>query len=272
MDNCKNNRRQPYEGNVFKYYSAQRDSFFDDFFVRFSQKRVLNDNRECRPRFYFDNTYNINHTLAIQYVNEHYPHCTDAVKNKLIPQIEKSINWPMRILKAYVRTLNKLGIFSLAKTQYNLHLWNNYAKDGFCVEFDFNSPFFHPRENDSIGLGELYPVIYSDNPIIFDAQKFVEHGHNDYLSIDVFYQKTPKWREEDEVRIIRFRCFADKQEDSDRVSLFMVPKDSIVAVYFSQYATSYFIDECVKKIYINLPETPVYHVTDIINQKLSRII
>lgn len=43
--------------------------------------------------------------------------------------------------KSYNDKLEMIGILSLAKTQYNEYLWDNYAKDGFCIEFDEKTTF-----------------------------------------------------------------------------------------------------------------------------------
>lgn len=188
-----------------------------------------------------------------------------------VRHFRRTFNWKDEIIKSYNNHLDIIGIFSLSKTQFNSHLWENYAEDGFCVEFDYRSDFFSRRSPDITGTGELYAVNYSNTPIVFDARKFFSSEHNDYMQLEVFYQKTTKWFLEDEVRIIRFRCLADQQSDEGRVSLFEIPKCAILSVYFSQTATSSFIKENTPVIRKNLGNIPVYRIVDVTTKRVEPI-
>ena len=106
----------------------------------------------------------------------------------------------------------------------------------------------------------MYSVDYSDVPIEFDARMFFNSLDNDYMQLKVFYQKKDEWHLEDEVRIIRFRCLADKQLNEGRISLFKIPQAAIKAIYFSPTATDDFIKKSIPQIREKLVDTPIYKV------------
>ena len=261
-----------YEGAVFKYYNADRKNFFDDLMVRFTQTVDLNDPLECLPKFEYFCDNDVRTHRAIEVFERNYPNCNSPSKRKqFIRTFLREFNWKKEIKKTYKKHLDILGIFSLTDSQFNEHLWTNYARDGFCIEFDHQSDFFSMRSGDVPGTGELYRVSYSDEPIIFDAKKFFQQEAGNYIQLKVFYQKTNKWYPESEVHIIRFRCLADKTSNNGQVSLFQIPNDAIRAVYFSPRAHDTLINEIQNKMKQTIPSVPIYKITDIANKNFSEI-
>lgn len=263
---------QIYNGNVYKYYPASRVEFFNDFMVRFTQTKDLNDPDECLPEFNYFCDKEIKTQRAIATLNRNCSNCLSPSKRKrFIRNFRRTFNWRKEIEAIYRHHLDIIGIFSLAKTQFNSHLWNNYACDGFCVEFDQQSDFFHRRNADIKGTGELYSVDYSDVPIDFDARKFFNSPGNDYMQLKVFYQKKDKWSLEDEVRIIRLRCLADRQLNDRRISLFKIPQTAIKAIYFSPNADDDFIMKSIAKIREKSVNIPIYKVINIEKKEIQLI-
>lgn len=248
----------PYNaGNIFKYYPTERISFFDDFLIRFTQTEDLNDPAECLPKFKYFCDPGFKKERAQKTWERKFPDNKSESKRKhYCRQFIKTMNWKETIKSSYTKHLKMLGILSLSKSSLNGHLWENYAKDGFCIGFSSISPFFQRRSTDPQGTGELYEVTYDDTPIILDARRFYDPN---FMQLRMFYQKTKKWELEEEIRIIRLRCTADNEIDN-RFSLFRIQSDAITAVYFSPTASSKFIADAVAKIQGKLPNLPFFKV------------
>ena len=263
---------QIYNEPIFKYYGPERIDFFNELMVRFTQTTDLNDPLECLPEFKYFCDKKVKTQRAIATLERNFPTGLSPSKRKrFIRNFRRKFNWREQIEVIYKHHLEIIGIFSLAKTQFNSHLWDNYACSGFCVEFDQQSDFFHRRDGDLDGTGELYSVDYSDVPIEFDARMFFNSLDNDYMQLKVFYQKTTQWVLEDEVRIIRFRCLADKQLNHDRISLFKIPETAIKAIYFSPNADDDFIMKSIAKIREKSVNIPIYKVINIEKKEIQLI-
>ena len=246
--------------NVFKYYPAERISFFDDFLVRFTQTYDLNDPLECLPKFKYFCDLGFKKERAMKTWKRNFPDNKSESKRKhYCRQFIKKMDWKGTIESSYTNHLTMLGILSLSKSPINSHLWEKYASDGFCIGFNSFSPFFRRRDTDPQGTGELFEVIYDDTPISLDARKFYDPN---FMQLRMFYQKTKKWESEEEIRIIRFRCTADKKID-DKISLFRIPTETVTAVYFSPTASTEFMANATLKIKENLPNIPIFEVEHI---------
>lgn len=254
---------EKYSGNVFKYYPPCRIGFFEDLMVRFTQTKDLNDPSECLPDFRYFCDKEVRTRRALDVWNRLCPLCQSPSKRKhFVRKYRREFNWKGEIEKSYNSHLDIIGIFSLSKSPFNSHLWQNYANGGFCIEFNYQSDFFHMRQDDVPGTGELYSVIYSDEPIVFDARKIFFHDHEAYMQLEVFYQKTTEWKFEDEVRIVRLRRLGDQQKSHGRITLFKIPVCAVAAVYFSPTAKESFIEICQMVIRQNLGNIAMYKVVD----------
>jgi len=261
-----------YEGPIFKYYNADRKNFFDDLMVRFTQTVDLNDPSECLPKFEYFCDEDVKTRRAIDVFERNCPGCNSIGKReRFIHDFCARFNWEEEIKKLYEKHLDIIGIFSLSVSPFNEHLWDNYARSGFCVEFDHQSDFFSMRNDDVPGTGELYRVSYSNAPILFDARKFFQQEVGNYMQLEVFYQKTEEWSPEAEVRIIRLRCLADKISNNGKVSLFQIPNDAVRAIYFSPQVHDELISEIQSKIKRTIPGVPIYKITDFANKSFFKI-
>ena len=138
----------PYNaGNIFKYYPTERISFFDDFLIRFTQTEDLNDPAECLPKFKYFCDPGFKKERAQKTWERKFPDNKSESKRKhYCRQFIKTMNWKETIKSSYTKHLKMLGILSLSKSSLNGHLWENYAKDVFCIGFSSISPFFHFRD------------------------------------------------------------------------------------------------------------------------------
>ena len=259
-------------GPIFKYYGVERIGVFDNLMVRFTQTIDLNDPEECLPKFKFFCDKKVKIQRATEVFERNCPNCTSKRERKqLIHNFLKVFNWRKEIELSYRRHLDIIGIFSLSDSPFNAHLWERYADGGFCIEFDCDSEFFSPRSNDAPGTGELYRVTYSNTPIEFNAKQFFQNGHKEYMQLKVFYQKTEKWHEEKEIRIIRLRSLADETSNDGRVSLFKIPNEAFKSVYFAVNAKEEFIEEATVKIKQTLPNISIFKMSDIKSQTMISI-
>lgn len=249
-----------YRGNVFKYYNSSRISFFDNLLIRFTQTEDFEDYEECIPEFKFSFDRNIVEKRAIESIQRTNKGISPEQFNALVQQLSNIYIGTAE--KTYFSFLQHLGILSLAKSPYNFHLWEKYANDGFCVEFDGSSNFFQEQEADPPGTGVLFEVIYSDTTVELNIDALLIGERNRFLPLDVFYQKKIKWKLEDEVRIIKLRSLANETHEGGRVSLFKIPSSIVKAVYFSQHASEDFVIDCTNRIRRSFSNLPLYKQQD----------
>ncbi len=259
---------QKHKGNIFKYYQVFRAGFFDDLMVRFTQAKEFEDILECQPEFVYHESISLLERRAKELLQRKGRICiTQDMVNLTVKELRK-IDYVEEAKKSYNDKLEMIGILSLAKTQYNEYLWDNYAKDGFCIEFDEKNDFFTRRRTDPPGTGELYEAFYSDKQVVFDVNRLLSEDKG-YTQLKLLYQKKKKWAPEDEIRIIRLRNLSDKNIDDGKVSLFKIPQEAVKAVYFSPNASNDFIKECMNKIKKTLPRLPLYKVKDISSKNVE---
>jgi len=218
---------------IYKYFSPQRSIFFDNFLIRFSQPKYLNDPEDCLPLFrikninsYVDKITKRNLTKA--FLRGVTLNNISQAKQKLLFDYKHN---PLKILgvaqEIYLNNINSiLGILCLSKSPFIKLLWSYYCDSykGFVIEFDERNEFFRQRKNDRPGCGKLFNVKYqTTRPIIFV----------DDLKIDIIMLTTKiiDWDHEEEVRIFRELKNSDKKYSPD-IHLFQVPKSAITKIIF----------------------------------------
>ena len=117
-----------------------------------------------------------------------------------------------------------IGSISFSANYNNLLMWAHYADNhrGLCVEYDYNSEFFHGRY--SCGsyekVGKIHKVEYSkERPVYITHDELVSRT-------DYWFHKSWEWRYEEEYRILlpideadKRSGFGDDCEDPEKVEV-----------------------------------------------------
>lgn len=218
---------------VYKYCPPDRITFFDNFLVRFSQPKYLNDPEDCLPLFRIKD---VNKYVDVIAKRNLFKAFYRGATNKDIAQMKQtlihqySVN-PNQILdKArdiYLENINDvLGVLCLSKSPMIKLLWSYYCDSykGFVLELDESHEFFKRRKNDRPDCGKLYDIKYEKTrPIIYV----------DDLKVDpiMLITKIEDWKHEEEIRLFRELKNCNKKL-SGGIHLFEIPKTAIKRIIF----------------------------------------
>lgn len=197
---------------LYKYFSFERITFFDNLLVRFTQPSAFNDPFEFLPVEKFTSDFE---KIDISNNKPEF-HRIDEKTQQLI-SIRASIQISSMIQNFLVGTHDRLGVFCLSENWDNILMWSHYAgnHNGFVVGFDINHSFFKDFEF------PLKPIIYSSNRPDFSVSDFERN---------VIYTKSDIWRYEKEWRICKDSSKSYKTIDS-KIHLFKIPEDAIQSIF-----------------------------------------
>jgi len=117
------------------------------------------------------------------------------------------------------------GILSLTKTNKNLLMWAHYADDhrGAVVELEFDDEFLYQDDpNRKFASAVKYSRERARIPI------------NEDILMEHFFVKSPEWKYEEEIRVIRRLEHADdviKPDGGPDIHLFTMPPEYITYLY-----------------------------------------
>lgn len=263
-----------------------RESFFDNFLLRASNRHALNDPFEVEPSqdFWLD--------AFIQMQIE-----TDKYSGKSEDFIRRSVRASNMdsIKKIFIDRYDQNGIISFTETNDNLLMWSHYADEhkGIAVEFDVDNAFFNEMHiSDDAYIGKVSPVLYR-------KERLAKLG--DYL-IEPYFHKSDEWIYEKEHRILLplgdsdarwvdkeyfekstnkyFRRMTTRQHTDQLLSvernfpigvicrdyesaqyfyfMFKIPRDAINAIYAGCNISSEKFEVLKHKIKANLPNAKLY--------------
>jgi len=111
---------------------------------------------------------------------------------------------------------NKIGVYCLAKTYDNKHLWENYAGDnqGYCIEYDIEKLTDRSKNLD---YADKIEILYDNRTPVLGIQDIINRN----LIPKMFGIKRVKYRPEQEIRLI-----------FDSASLKVHHESAITAIYF----------------------------------------
>jgi hypothetical protein len=185
-----------YQGDfAYKYRSAEHLEWLEQILLEnklyFPTAKELNDPAEARPQLAPAPLERQIEMLCRLNADPHLSNTALAALKECIASKVSTIgaHESMDMIKESLHhQLNTFRIYSLSKRPDNFHLWENYAGNhtGYCLEF---------RNKET--LDPIWEVRYSEVMIDITDPKQVQP----YF---LFY-KTPKWQQEEEVRMINLR-------------------------------------------------------------------
>lgn len=250
---------------LYKYMPANRSEIFDDWLIRFTQPKALNDPFEMRPHIAGYGTPEEVREIAAhrweEHVRERYDDMTRksagygepvpfdvfraGIEHRRASQIEAALLRAPALNASMAEKIDELmnksvGVLSLCEHSDSLLMWPHYGDShrGFVIEFDTRSPFFH----------QIVPPAHV-NASSDDAEKFAEeYGRLRFiryqaerpsavvtgLSFDTIMTKGQDWEYEGEWRMLMPPDYADVNKLSLHqglpVCLFAVPPSSVKAI------------------------------------------
>ncbi|WP_346308727.1 DUF2971 domain-containing protein [Limnohabitans sp.] len=266
---------------LYKYMSANRITFFDDWLIRFTQPIALNDPFEMRPHIAGYGTPEEVHEIATRRWEEHVRKQYAAIVRKSIgqgepmkfdtfradmehtraSQIENALLQAPGHNAVMAEKINELvnksiGVLSLCEHYDSLLMWPHYGDNhrGFVIELDASSSFFHrtaPPEHVNADkeesasftaeYGRLRPIQY-----LTDRPSAVVTG----LSFDTLLVKGEDWEYEGEWRMLMPLEYADLNNLSLQqglpVCLFAVPPSSVKAILLGCNSSKELLDQVLK--------------------------
>jgi len=233
---------------LYKYLPPARISVIENQLIRFSQPEELNDPIECLPEYQLDDIDS--HIEKIIERNE----AKFINKKKAIAQASLDLRADFKAnphkltdmaIEAHKKHLNRLvGILSLGKNPKVKKMWELYTESnkGFVIGFDRSNEFFYPRNYDRPQCGEQLRVHYTDERFLVKIDAYE-------LNIDLLTQKTPSWKYEEEIRIIRELIKADKRIAANPdLCLYEIPKEAFKVIIFGPDCKKVTIDKIVQII------------------------
>ena len=125
------------------------------------------------------------------------------------------------------------GVLSLSQTNKSIPMWSHYSRnhEGFLMEFDYGDVFFKKIKHGNPLIDSLRQVKYSRNrPDIH----LLDSSKNDLFSSlmeDVFYTKSSNWKNEREVRIIKYLSDHDLKFRKNNQDIYLFNFDSGKIIY-----------------------------------------
>lgn len=197
---------------IYKYMPF-RDNFFDNFYIRCSQKSALNDPFEMFPDL---------HTLCKIVSNRKMPNIgvtDEQVRNTLIRS-------PHDRLIQTQSMFTDMGVMSFTKRFDNLLMWTHYGDDGkgLVIELDASHDFFNPKEIIKSEISDIFDLITPDHPkesglldVHYSERRGESFKNKESISMDdVYLEKSENWKYEEEVRLFRHLSGADFAFSKDR--------------------------------------------------------
>jgi len=225
---------------LYKYLDPERLEFLKNFRIRFTKPGCLNDPIECIPKIQLNDIdnhiqkivkRNFNKIISKHGLNKNTISALKHAENQLSIEYKNNPNvFSNMVLTKHRDVMNRtFGVLSLSESYDSELLWSYYTNnhEGFVIGFDENNDFFKRQKNDRPDCGKLYKVIYHDDRIIIDVDKYK-------IPIQLLYTKKRVWSHEKEVRMIRELKNADDVLDinDQKVHLFKIPKNAIVEIIF----------------------------------------
>ena len=183
---------------MYKYGCTERLDWLETIILRhqiyFPTPTELNDPLEARPQIAKGTMEASVRTLYDLFVKAK-PDATPYERAKAKAQIEYNlprfgIEWFVRMMeKGLHAELSTQRIYSLAKRPNNLHLWKQYAENhtGYCLEFRNAGPFSAAR---AVRYRSVVQIDVTDPT---------------QINPSFYFYKNPRWRNEEELRIVTHR-------------------------------------------------------------------
>ncbi len=170
--------------SLYKYFPP-RDSFFDNYLIRATNKLGLNDPFEVSPSIDF-------FVSICQVTNEtQFGSTPEEIKAHLL-SLPQNSNWRELGLTGY----RDHGIVSLTETKDNLLMWSHYAEKhkGYIVEFDSTHEFFNAKYATLSNpySGKTQRVLYRKERLNEVKNQFMEP----------YFHKSDEWVYEKEHRLL----------------------------------------------------------------------
>lgn len=193
--------------NIYKYYSQKSWEFFINNIptIRFSPLLDTNDPNEarinitaiCKKDLYPDGLREIKTKLDDKNIGKLFDYLIligwsafDAAQHIQMDSLRKQM---------YTYNIKNYGVFCATQEIDNPALWAYYGDngDGFALELDSNELIFTHRDFESLPLGELHTVNYTQDV----PKKTLVELFNDPSPI--YFTKSKYWEQEKEVRCVR---------------------------------------------------------------------
>jgi hypothetical protein len=249
---------------LYKYMSSERRTIFDDWRIRFTQPKALNDPFELRPHIAGYGTPEKVREIAArrweEYAREKYEVLVresagngeplpfhifrSRLENQRSSQIEAALSRATdynATMAAHIDDLmNKsIGVLSLSEHPDSLLMWPHYGDShrGFVIGFDTNAAFFHqatppahvdatPEEISKFAeeYGRLRYVRYTEERPSVVVTE---------MSFDVLMTKGKSWEYEGEWRMLMPPDYADVKLHGDLdlpICLFAFPPNAVKSI------------------------------------------
>ncbi|MFH7010552.1 DUF2971 domain-containing protein [Flavobacterium sp. FlaQc-52] len=207
---------------LYKYLPFDRNSYFENELLRFTQPEDLNDPFECLPQKPKKGEFTDAIRLLTQMISNGNQKFEEFGVQKFNDEFIENL-----FEQAYQEINNEVGILSLTKNWNNSLMWAHYTNShkGFCVGFDSNHDFFKDYlSEDKKYSRNTKDVVYSERrvkiPITLTEPE---------LSFEPFLTKSVDWRYEEEVRVISTFNLSEKtiHKIPNSIHLFKVPHSAI---------------------------------------------
>jgi hypothetical protein len=267
---------------IYKYLPSDRESYFSDQLLRFTQPQDLNDPFECIPaqpsidevkdlieRVFKIRVEEIHRMKKItkasrkELLNEN-----EITKKREITKLTKSQdNLRSHFLSQGKENINKhIGVFSLSRRWNSTLMWSHYCNShkGFCIGFDKNNEFFTSGKLAGHPPVPLKSVVYSDSRVQVPLER------NQVISFDVMYTKSKDWAYEEEERLLAMLKFANKtiKSNPSDICLFEVPHNLIKEIIIGANASTDLINKITtfgksinSKVYLSMISEKEFDMT-----------
>lgn len=249
---------------LYKYMSSNRLAIFEDWLIRFTQPKALNDPFELRPHIAGYSTPEEVREIAARRWEEYAREKYDAlvrkntgsgepmpfhvfrsrIKKHRSSQIEAALSrapdYNATIAGRIDELMNKsIGVLSLSEHPDSLLMWPHYGDShrGFVIAFDTSAPFFH-QETPPAHVNATHEEI---------AQFAEEYGRLRYIryrderpsavvtemSFDIIMTKGKSWEYEGEWRMLMPPDYADVKLPGDHdlpICLFSFPPSAVKTI------------------------------------------
>lgn len=207
----------------YKYLPIrEKDNYFENELLRFTQAGDLNDPFECLPRKPQKGEFTEEIKLIAKIIsggNQKFEeHGVEKFNDEFIENT---------FIKAYQNINNEVGILSLTKRWNNSLMWSHYTNShkGYCVGFNPKHEFFKDYlSEDKKFSRHTKEVIYSDKRV-----KVPTSLAEPTLAFEPFLTKSTDWKYEEEVRVISTFNLFEKilEKEPYNIFLFKVPYNAI---------------------------------------------
>ncbi len=258
---------------LYKYLPLERQSFFADGLLRFSQPSALNDPFECFPALpqtvVDEGLVHVRKVFLNSQANERLGVSRAEVRKqkrdylKRAQQKLRDLPTPAQfrrdfLEKGLANIDSKLGILSLSRRWNSSLMWAHYTSShtGFCVGVDRNHDYFQQPNSDSEGDFFCLPVHYSDKRPSIEFRPLAPSDAYAFL-----LTKSTDWKYEEEERVIALLSLADKLIDVPPlpVALFRIPHEAIVEVIVGLRAPLNLVEKALE--FCSVQRIPLYRVS-----------